>query len=99
MVADNKAVACPMKAGGATFHCMRTLHVSAANTTATPRRAFILKFANPGAAAAVDDPPERPWQTVSNGVGAKKRRAAAKQGILIGAARAVLGKAGAQPKL
>lgn len=92
-----RAVACPMKAGGATFHAMRTLHYSAPNTTDSPRRAFILKFANPGAAAPVDDPPQRPWQQVTapSYAAQKREAAAAEQGILIGAARAALTKAAA----
>ena len=51
-------VGCPMPAGGATFHVMRTMHYSGPNSTAEPRRAFILKFAVPGAAAPTDGPPD-----------------------------------------
>ena len=89
------AVACPMPAGGATFHVMRTLHYSGPNLTAEPRRAFILKFAVPGAASPVDDPPPRPWQQVTTpSRGQELRQAAAKKGVLVGAARAVLSNAG-----
>jgi hypothetical protein len=90
------AVGCPMPAGGATFHVMRTMHYSGPNITAEPRRAFILKFAVPGAAAPTDNPPARPWQTtaVQPSRGQEKRLAAADKGILVGAARAVLSQAG-----
>jgi hypothetical protein len=90
-----RAVACPLAAGGATFHVMRTLHYSGPNLTDEPRRAFILKFAVPGAAAPVDSPPVRPWQqTDIKSAAQEKRLAAAQDGILVGAARAVLSTAG-----
>ena len=90
-----RAVACPLAAGGATFHVMRTLHYSGPNLTDEPRRAFILKFAVPGAAAPVDSPPVRPWQqTDIKSAAQEKRLAAAQDGILVGAARAVLSAAG-----
>jgi hypothetical protein len=90
-----RAVACPLPAGGATFHVMRTLHYSGPNLTEEPRRAFILKFAVPGAAAPVDNPPARPWQqTDIVGAAQAKRAVAAENGILVGAARAVLSTAG-----
>jgi hypothetical protein len=38
------AVACPLTAGGATFHHFRTLHFTAANTTDEPRLAFPMEF-------------------------------------------------------
>jgi len=38
------AVACPLPAGGATFHHFRTLHFTAANTTDEPRLAFPMEF-------------------------------------------------------
>lgn len=45
-VADlSAAVACPLPAGGATVHAMRTLHYAGPNTSNAPRRAFILDFA------------------------------------------------------
>lgn len=43
----SNAVACPMSAGGATFHYSRMLHYTAANTSSMPRRAFILGFGIP----------------------------------------------------
>jgi ectoine hydroxylase-related dioxygenase (phytanoyl-CoA dioxygenase family) len=38
------AVACPLKAGGATFHHSQTLHYTAPNTTDQPRLAFPMEF-------------------------------------------------------
>ena len=40
----SKAVACPLKMGGATFHHSETLHYTAPNTTGTPRLAFPMEF-------------------------------------------------------
>ena len=36
--------ACPLPAGGATFHHQRTLHYTARNTTDRPRLAFPIEF-------------------------------------------------------
>lgn len=41
------AVACPIPAGGATFHLSRTLHYAGPNNTAEPRRAYIIMFGTP----------------------------------------------------
>ena len=41
------AVACPLPAGGATFHLSRTLHYAGENRTAAPRRAYIMMFGTP----------------------------------------------------
>ena len=38
------AVACPLPAGGATFHHLRTLHYTAPNVTDRPRRAYAIEF-------------------------------------------------------
>lgn len=38
----SQAVACPLPAGGATFHTSRTLHYTGPNTSDIPRRAYIL---------------------------------------------------------
>ncbi|MFI4934054.1 MAG: phytanoyl-CoA dioxygenase family protein [Caulobacterales bacterium] len=38
------AVACPLKAGGATFHHSETLHFTPPNATQTPRLAFPMEF-------------------------------------------------------
>ena len=67
-----EAVACPITAGGATFHHCRTLHYSAANTTDNPRRAYILVCSGPSTKR--DEPALRPWQ-------AEEREALAKAQI------------------
>lgn len=41
---EESAVACPLKAGGATFHHSETLHYTAPNTTDRPRLAFPMEF-------------------------------------------------------
>ena len=41
------AVACPIPAGGATFHHCRTMHYAGPNTTDRTRRAYILVFSAP----------------------------------------------------
>ncbi len=46
-VEDSMAVACPIPAGGATFHGGRMLHYAGPNPSAVPRRAYILMFAVP----------------------------------------------------
>lgn len=40
----SKAVACPLKAGGATFHHAETLHYTAPNATTRPRLAYPMEF-------------------------------------------------------
>jgi len=40
----SKAVACPLKMGGATFHHSETLHYTAPNATNQPRLAFPMEF-------------------------------------------------------
>jgi ectoine hydroxylase-related dioxygenase (phytanoyl-CoA dioxygenase family) len=42
-----KAVACPIPAGGCTIHHCRTMHYAGANTSDEPRRAYILGFGTP----------------------------------------------------
>jgi hypothetical protein len=46
-VDPGQAVACPLPAGGATFHDSRTMHYTGANQTDAPRRAYILGFGTP----------------------------------------------------
>ena len=46
------AVACPLPAGGATFHYNRTLHFSGPNTTGVPRRAYVMSAGFPATARA-----------------------------------------------
>ena len=59
----SKAVACPLPAGGATFHMSRTFHYAGPNTTPAPRRAFILGFGTP--ALERDKPRDFPWLRVT----------------------------------
>jgi hypothetical protein len=55
----SSAVACPLPAGGATFHHCRTLHYTGPNTSGVQRRAWSLAFhAKP---ARRDTPADRPW--------------------------------------
>ena len=44
---QNKAVACPIPAGGCTIHHNRTMHYAGRNTSDQPRRAYILAFGTP----------------------------------------------------
>ena len=60
-VDPSQAVACPIPAGGATFHHCRTLHYAGPNATDNPRRAYILVFRAPPKKR--DKPAHRPWQT------------------------------------
>ncbi len=41
---ESAAVACPLRAGGATFHHSETLHYTAPNTTDRPRLAYPMEF-------------------------------------------------------
>jgi ectoine hydroxylase-related dioxygenase (phytanoyl-CoA dioxygenase family) len=63
LVADgvdrSRAVACPLPAGGATFHHRRTLHHTAENTTDRPRLAFPTEFQT--APRRVAEPEHRSW--------------------------------------
>jgi ectoine hydroxylase-related dioxygenase (phytanoyl-CoA dioxygenase family) len=53
------AVACPLPAGGATFHHCRTLHHTARNTSGRPRRAMTTIFHGPSTPR--ETPFEKPW--------------------------------------
>ncbi|MBM3960950.1 MAG: phytanoyl-CoA dioxygenase family protein [Planctomycetes bacterium] len=68
------AVACPLAAGGATFHHSRTLHYAGANRTASPRRAFVLGFGTTPQELPV--PRALPWQRVPPTPAAQRRAAA-----------------------
>lgn len=57
----SNAVACPLKAGGATFHHARTLHFTAPNQTDQPRLAWPTEFEVAPTRRAV--PANRPWVT------------------------------------
>jgi hypothetical protein len=54
------AVACPLAPGGATFHHCRTLHYTAPNTSARPRRGFTTIFHGPRTERR--PPLLRPWR-------------------------------------
>jgi len=54
------AVACPLSAGGATFHHCRTLHYTAPNTSPRPRRALTTIFHGPRMPRT--PPLVRPWR-------------------------------------
>ncbi|HEX2485334.1 MAG TPA: phytanoyl-CoA dioxygenase family protein, partial [Myxococcota bacterium] len=56
----SRAVACPLAPGGATFHHCRTLHYTAPNTSARPRRAFTTIFHGPRTERT--PPLVRPWR-------------------------------------
>lgn len=43
-VDPSKAVPCPLKAGGATLHALKTLHYTGPNNSDNPRPAYILTF-------------------------------------------------------
>jgi ectoine hydroxylase-related dioxygenase (phytanoyl-CoA dioxygenase family) len=45
--APDRAVACPVPAGGCTIHHNRTMHYAGPNTSDEPRRAYILAFGTP----------------------------------------------------
>lgn len=64
-----RAVACPIPAGGATFHHCRTLHYAGPNTTDQPRRAYILVLSS--RIERADTPDSRPWQQESRDALAK----------------------------
>jgi len=53
------AVACPLRAGGATAHDCRTLHFAGANTSARPRRALTVIFHGPPTER--EEPLDRHW--------------------------------------
>jgi ectoine hydroxylase-related dioxygenase (phytanoyl-CoA dioxygenase family) len=55
----SQAVACPLPAGGATFHASTTLHYTSANNSDEPRRAYILIFGLPATPRA--EPRRFPW--------------------------------------
>ncbi len=74
-VDPSEAVACPIPAGGATFHHCRTLHYSAPNSTDQERRAYILVFSGPP--KKLDKPDDRPWQKAEQEALAKLKSLAA----------------------
>ncbi len=58
-VDPGKAVACPLRPGGATFHHCRTLHYAGPNTSDHPRRAYILVLGAPPIKR--ETPYQKPW--------------------------------------
>lgn len=65
------AVACPIPAGGCTMHAAYTLHYAAPNTSANPRRAYILIFRAPSTKR--DQPVDNYWMREKHT--ARQRRA------------------------
>lgn len=71
---DHEArVACPMPAGGATFHHRMTLHYTAPNVTDGPRRAYALMFGMPTDRILV--PETHPWMAAKETARAKREEA------------------------
>jgi Phytanoyl-CoA dioxygenase (PhyH) len=58
-VDDSLAVACPLPAGGATFHHSRTLHYTAPNVSDRDRRAYAIEFET--RPVVRDVPADKPW--------------------------------------
>jgi len=61
-VDEARTIACPLPAGGATFHSSRTMHFTGANRSAVPRRAYILGFGT--LPVAREDDRRFPWLEV-----------------------------------
>lgn len=73
-VDESKAVACPLSAGGATFHDSRTMHFTNANRSSVPRRAYILGFGTP--ATPRTDGRRFPWNAAKRTARDERSRAA-----------------------
>jgi ectoine hydroxylase-related dioxygenase (phytanoyl-CoA dioxygenase family) len=58
-VDETEALACPLPAGGATFHHSRTLHYTAPNTTDVDRRAYAIEHETQP--TVLDIPVDKPW--------------------------------------
>jgi ectoine hydroxylase-related dioxygenase (phytanoyl-CoA dioxygenase family) len=69
------AVACPLPAGGATFHDARTLHYTGPNRSQIPRRAYILNFASPPTPRT--DGRRFPWNEMKQTARERRHKAAA----------------------
>lgn len=69
------AVACPLPAGGATFHLARTLHYTGANRSSVPRRAYILGFGLP--AVRRTEPRRFPWNEIKQTAREERSKASA----------------------
>lgn len=59
-VDEDRAVACPIPAGGCTIHHCRTLHYAGPNRSDGPRRAYIMGFSVP--AIPLETPNDYYWQ-------------------------------------
>lgn len=68
------AVACPIPAGGATFHYSRTLHYTGPNLSDGPRRAYILGAGAPGKKR--ETPRRFPWNEIKQTAREERSRAA-----------------------
>jgi ectoine hydroxylase-related dioxygenase (phytanoyl-CoA dioxygenase family) len=75
------AVACPLPPGGATIHGSRTLHVTGANLSGVPRRAYILGFGTPSTPRA--DGRRFPWNEIKNTAREERRRASQEKGASV----------------
>jgi len=73
-VDESRAVACPLPAGGATFHDSRTLHFTGANLSQVPRRAYILIFSAPTSPRG--EGRRFPWQEAKRTARDERSRAA-----------------------
>jgi ectoine hydroxylase-related dioxygenase (phytanoyl-CoA dioxygenase family) len=71
----SRAVACPLPAGGATFHLSRTLHFTSPNNSDNPRRAYILIFGTPAKPRAT--PRRFRWNEVKHTARDERARLAA----------------------
>lgn len=67
-----RAVACPIPAGGATFHFSRTFHYAGPNLSDEPRRAHILGFSTPARERSV--PRAFPWNDAKRTAREERRR-------------------------
>ena len=65
-VDDSRAVACPLPAGGATFHHVRTLHYIAPNVSPRTRRVNAIEFETKPVRRAV--PAATPWITATRAI-------------------------------
>jgi len=71
----SSSVACPLPAGGATFHYSTTLHFTSPNNSDEPRRAYILTFGLPAKRRAT--PRQAPWMEEKQTARAQRADAAA----------------------
>ncbi len=74
-----RAVACPIPAGGATFHFSRTLHYAGENLTDKPRRAYIMVFGLP----RKPFPGERSFSWLKDRETAREKRAASAKSVVL----------------